>query len=308
MQLGFVSAIVPTLSFEEVMNVAQRIGYDVVEIMCWPRGRADRRYAGVTHIDADQLDDSAVAHIHDTVQKTGVGISGLGYYPNPLSPNPEEADVAVNHIKKVMDAAKRLGIRQVNTFIGRDPGKPIEHQWDHMLSVWRPIVAYAEERDLRIGIENCPMLFHHDEWPGGKNLFMCPSVWRRLFQDIPSPILGMNFDPSHLIWLFIDPVPPIYEFRDRIFHVHAKDIRVDRDRLQDLGCLNLDWHTPKLPGMGDCNWGAFFGALTDIRYTGPVCVEVEDRAYEGTIEDRKRSLVQSYRYLQQFVVKPVTDF
>jgi sugar phosphate isomerase/epimerase len=303
MQLGYVSAILPDRSLEEVMKSAQTIGYDCVEVMCWPTGGSERRYAGVTHIDVDTLDDRRVAEIHQLVAETGVSISGLGYYPNPLSPNEEEAHVARGHFRKVMAAAQRLGIQQVNTFIGRHPKQTIDEQWGTVLEVWRPIVKEAEDRGLRIGIENCPMLFSKDEWPGGKNLFICPQVWRRLFHDIQSPSLGMNYDPSHLIWTFIDPVPPIYEFKEKMFHVHAKDARVDRDRLQEVGILNIDWHTPKLPGMGDCNWGAFFGALSDIKYTGPVCVEVEDRAYEGSLEDRKRSLVQSYRFLSQFVVK-----
>lgn len=307
MELGYVSAILPNQSFREVMTTAQRIGYDCVEIMCWPVGQSERRYAGVSHIDVDRLDDRAVSEIHAIVAETGVTISGLGYYPNPLSPNGDEARVAVEHLRKVMHAAKRLGIAQVNTFVGRDFKLSIDAQWSRMLDTWRPIVALAEELGLRIGIENCPMLFSEDEWPGGKNLFICPRVWRRAFTDIPSPHFGLNYDPSHLIWTMIDPVPPIYEFKDRIFHVHAKDARVDRDRLQDVGILNLDWHTPKLPGMGDGNWGAFFGALSDIKYTGPVCVEVEDRAYEGSLEDRKRSLVQSYRFLSQYVVKQVKD-
>jgi sugar phosphate isomerase/epimerase len=307
MQLGFVSAVLPDSSFREVMTTAAKIGYDVVEIMCWPAGKAERRYAGVTHIDVDALDDEAVGEIRSILAETGVGVSGLGYYPNPLSPNPEEAEVAVAHLRKVMAAAARLGVRQVNTFVGRDFRKSIDDNWPRMLEVWRPLARTAEELGIRIGVENCPMLFSKDEWPGGKNLFICPAVWRRFFEDVPSPNLGMNYDPSHLIWQFIDPVPPIYEFRDRIFHVHAKDARVDRGRLQDLGVLNLDWHTPKLPGMGDCNWGAFFGALTDVKYDGAVCVEVEDRAFEGSLADRKRSLVQSRRFLSSFVVKPAAD-
>lgn len=302
MQLGYVSAILPEQGFREVIATAAKVGYDTVEIMCWPVGRADRRYAGVCHIDVDSLDDAKVDEIHSILAEHRVSISGLGYYPNPLSAHREEAELAVTHLRKVMLAAKRLGVGQVNSFIGRDPTKSIEDNWPRMLEVWRPIVDEAERLELKLGIENCPMLFSKNEWPGGKNLFICPQVWRRIFEDIPSRHFGMNYDPSHLIWQFIDPVPPIYEFQERIFHVHAKDARVDWDRLQEVGVLNLDWHTPKLPGMGDCDWGAFFGALTDIRYVGPVCVEVEDRAFEGSIEDRKRSLVQSYRYLRQFVV------
>lgn len=304
MQLGFVSAILADQSFRHVMTTAKEIGYDCVEIMCWPVGKVERRYAGVTHIDVDNLDDRAIAEIQQVVADTGVSISGLGYYPNPLSPKQEESETAVRHIYKVLEGAHKLGIKQVNTFLGRDPGLSIDAQWNRLLDTWRPIVRRAEELGLRIGIENCPMLFSENGWPGGLNIFNSPMVWRRTFNDIPSAALGINFDPSHLVWTFIDPVPPIYEFKDKLFHVHAKDARVDRDKLQECGILNpLGWHTPKLPGMGDCNWGSFFGALSDVGYTGPVCVEVEDRAYEGSLEQRHRSLVQSYRYLSQYVVK-----
>jgi sugar phosphate isomerase/epimerase len=166
------------------------------------------------------------------------------------------------------------------------------------------LVRHAEGKGVRIGIENCPMLFTRDEWPGGKNLAISPAVWRRMFTEIPSPSFGLNYDPSHLVWQGMDEVQPIREFGDRISHVHAKDVRVHRDRLDQVGILAypLEFHTPKLPGLGDVDWSGFFAALTDIGYRGPVCVEVEDRAYEGSLEDRKRSLIQSARYLRTWVI------
>lgn len=302
MQLGFVSAILPDLSLEEVFTFAADQKYDCVEVMCWPVGKAERRYAGVTHIDVNALDDAAVSRVRALVERTGVGISGLGYYPNPLSPNAEERQVASEHLAKVIAAAPRLGLKVVNTFIGRDPARTIEAQWDDMRAVWSPLVGQAEKAGVRIGIEHCPMLFSGDEWPGGKNLAISPAVWRKLFELFPGPTLGLNFDPSHLVWQFIDVARAIREFGKRIVHAHAKDARIDHDRLYDLGVTGLMWHTPKLPGMGDVNWGQYFSALTDAGYNGPVCVEVEDRAYERSLEDRKRSLVQSRNFLRQWVV------
>lgn len=299
MQLGFVSAILPDQTLEQVLRMAAEIGYETVEVMCWPVGKSERRYAGVTHLNVDSFDP---APIQDLIAETGVSISGLGYYPNALSPHPEERAVAVEHVAKVIRAAHRLGLKNMNTFIGRDPAKTIDANWPAFLETWRPLVKLAEDQDVRIGIENCPMLFSNDEWPGGKNLAIAPAIWERMFNDIPSPNFGLNYDPSHLIWQFIDPVEPIRQFSSRIFHVHAKDARVDKDRLQRVGILNLDWHTPKLPGLGDVDWGRFFGALTDSRYGGAVCVEVEDRAFEHSLVDRRRSLVLSHRYLSQFVV------
>src|SRR5438093_1068452 len=197
MQLGFVSAIFGDLSLEEVVAFAADEGFACVELMCWPPGGPDRRYAGVSHVDVSNLTDERAAAIREFVSQRGIAISGLGYYP--------------------------------------------------------------------------------------------------------SPNLGLNFDPSHLIWQHIDYVRAIRAFAKRIIHVHAKDTRIDRDRLYATGILGLGWHTAKLPGLGEVDWGAFFAALTDAGYQGAVCIEVEDRAFEGSLADRKRSLRQSKRFLEQFV-------
>lgn len=303
MQLGFVSAILPDLTLNEVCRVAAGEGYDCVEVMCWPPGKADRRYAGVTHIDASRLDERAADDVRACLERHSVAISGLGYYPNPLSPDENEAQVAQAHIRRVMDAAHTLGLENVNTFVGRDWSLSVEENWPRFLEVWRPLVRHAEDLGVRIGIENCPMIFTRDEWPGGKNLASSPAIWRRMFEDIPSPCFGLNYDPSHPTWMHMDAIAPLRDFKDRIHHVHAKDVRVDRHLLNDVGILAypLQFHTPKLPGLGDVDWGAFFSALTSIGYQGPVCVEVEDRAYEGSLADRIRSLRQSCRFLRQYV-------
>jgi sugar phosphate isomerase/epimerase len=301
MQLGFVSAILGDLSLEEVLVFAAGEGFQCVEVMCWPPGKADRRYAGVTHLDVSDFRDEQAARVLELVARTGVAISGLGYYPNPLDPNPQHRQVVVEHLMKVISAAPRVNVRVVNTFIGRDPGKSIEANWPVFQEVWPAIVKHAEAEGVNLGIENCPMLFSGDEWPGGKNLAINPLVWQALFEALPTPHLGLNFDPSHLVWQHIDYVRCIREFGTRIHHVHAKDTRIDPDALYAHGILGLGWHTPKIPGLGDVNWGAFFSALTDAGYHGPVCIEVEDRAFERSLEDRKRSLRQSKRFLEQYV-------
>lgn len=299
MQLGFVSAILPEQSLEEVLAFAQQVGYGCVELMCWPPGKADRRYSGVTHLDVTQFGQAEAAGVASLVKKYVVGISGLGYYPNPLDPDPQVRETVAGHLKKVISAARLLGLKVVNTFIGRDPSKLVEDQWEMMKSVWRPIVDHAEKEGVRIAIEHCPMIFSKNEWPGGKNLASTPAAWRRLFAEFPT--LGLNYDPSHLVWQMIDIPRSIREFGPRIIHVHAKDARIDQDQLYEVGTMGLNWHTPKLPGLGDVPWGAMFGALTDAGYDGPVCVEVEDRAFERTLADRKRSLVLSKRFLEQYV-------
>ena len=300
MQLGFVSAILPDLSLEEVFGFASNEGFDCVELMCWPPGGENRRYAGVTHIDVTGFTDQEADTIRGWAKTYGVAISGLGYYPNPLDPVPEARAVVVDHLKQVIRAAPRLGVGVVNTFIGRDWRKSIDENWSLVREVWPGIIAEAQTAGVKIGIENCPMLFTNDEWPGGKNLAISPTVWRRLFAEFPGDTLGLNFDPSHLIFQHIDYVRAIREFGAKFVHVHAKDTRIDGDRLYEVGSLGLDWYTPKLPGLGDVDWGRFFSALTDTGYCGAVCVEVEDRAYERSLEDRKRSLRQSLRFLKQF--------
>lgn len=305
MQLGFVSAILPEQSFEQLFETAAAEGFDCVEVCCWPPGRAERRYAGVSHINTVELDEQRVEEIVAIVERTGVTISGLGYYPNPLSPVAEESEAAIAHLRTVIEAAPMLGLSQVNTFIGRDWTKSVDEQWPRFLETWKPLVSLAEDHGVRIGIENCPMLFTADEWPGGKNLAVSPEIWTRMFNDIGSENLGLNYDPSHMIWQQMDYLQPMRDFSDRLFHIHAKDVRLDRQRLNQVGILahpNL-YHTPKLPGMGDVNWGQFFSVLTDCGYTGPVCVEVEDRAYEGSLEDRLASLRQSHNWLRNFIPK-----
>jgi sugar phosphate isomerase/epimerase len=300
MHLGFVSAILPERSLEQVFEFAQQEGFDCVEPMCWPVGGADRRYAGVTHIDVAALDAAGAERIRALVRRTGVRISGLGYYPNPLAADAEDRRVVAEHIRRVIDAARLLEVGVVNTFIGRDPARTVQGQWDLMREVWAPLLAHAERAGVKVGIEHCPMLFSDDEWPGGKNLAIAPAVWRKMFETFPGTVLGLNFDPSHLVWQFIDIPRAIREFADRIVHVHAKDERIDRERLYERGILGLGWHVPKLPGLGEVEWSSFFAALTDVGYTGPVCIEVEDRAYEGSLEDRQRALRQSKRFLQQW--------
>ncbi len=303
MQLGFASAILPDESLQSVFEIAASIGYDCVEVMCWPPSKATRRYAGITHIDCTSFDQQHAEEIAALVEETGVQISALGYYPNPLAPDAAEAQAAVEHLRRVIATARELGLDRVNTFIGRDWTRSVDDNWPQFLATWRPLIQFAADHGVRIGIENCPMLFSKDEWPGGKNLATSPAIWRRMFNDIPAENFGLNYDPSHLVWLHMDPVRPLWEFRDRIFHAHAKDVRVDREKLNDVGILAHpnDYHTPKLPGLGDVDWGHYFSVLTDIGYDGPVCVEVEDRAYEKNLDTRVASLRQSHAFLRNYI-------
>jgi sugar phosphate isomerase/epimerase len=302
MELGFVSAILPECTLEEVFTIGKATGYRCVEVMCWPPGKAERRYAGVTHIDVSKLDAGEVSRILDLAAAHSMEMSGLGYYPNLLTPVGEEAQVAADHLRRVIGAARKLGLSVVNTFVGRDWKLSVDENWPRFLSVWRDLISFAEDQGVLIGIENCPMLFTADEWPGGKNLAASPAIWRRMFEDIPSPNFGLNYDPSHLLWQQMDYVAPLKEFSSRFFHAHAKDATVDRAQLDQVGILAypLKFHTPKLPGRGDIDWAVFLEALKASGYDGAVCVEVEERAFEGDLAHRKEALVLSAQHLQKF--------
>lgn len=301
LDLGFVSAILADYDLNSTLKFASENGFACVELMCWPSGNADaRRYAGVTHIDVDHLD---VGYVQTLCQQYGVYISGLGYYPNPLDPNAEQAAFYREHILKIIRVAAKLNVPVVNTFIGRNPSLTVADNLKLVAEHWPALVREAEANNVKIGIENCPMWFTNDEWPGGKNLMTTPAIWDRVFELIPSRALGLNYDPSHLIWQMMDEVRPIYDYRDRLHHVHLKDVKLYRDRLDRVGIMAnpLEYHSPKLPGLGDVRWRAFFAALTDVRYRGPVCIEVEDKAYEGSPQDVRAAILTARNYLRQFL-------
>ena len=216
----------------------------------------------------------------------------------------EKRNANIAHLKKVIKASSALGINMVTTFIGRDQTKSVEENLELFEKIWPPIIEYAESHGVKIAIENCPMLFGRDQWPGGQNLFTTPALWRKMFEIIKSDNFGINYDPSHFIWQQIDYIKPVYEFKDKIFHVHFKDIKLYRDKLDNVGIMAypLEYMSPKLVGLGDVDWGKFVSALTDIGYDGYACIEVEDKAFESSRERILDSVTLSYRYMRQFVI------
>lgn len=300
-KLGFVSAILADYSFENVVDFAANNDFKCVEIMCWPGDSADaRRYAGVTHIDVENMD---IKHINNYLNQKKISISGLGYYPNPLDADPKKSEFYIEHIKKIIRACNQLGVPVMNTFIGRNQALNMQDNLELFKKLWKPIIETAEQEGIKIGIENCPMFFTNDEWPGGKNLAISPAVWDRMFETFPTPLFGLNYDPSHMIFQMMDEIKPIYQYKDRLHHVHIKDVKVYKDKLDRVGILAnpLEYHSPKLPGLGDVNWRAFFAALTDLRYRGPVVIEVEDKAYEGSEEDVHAAIRTARNYVKQFL-------
>ncbi len=292
MKLGFVTAILPELTFDNVLNFARHEGFSTVEVMCWPVGKAERKYAGVTHIDVTTLTKPKAQEILGHCEDQGVSISALGYYPNMLDPDAAISRAGVSHFKKVIAAAPKLGVNLVTGFVGRDWTKTVDENWPRFLKIWQPIIQYAEDHGVKIGIENCPMSFTRDEWPAGKNLMTTPAIWRRAFNDIDSPSFGLNYDPSHFILQDMDPLSPLAEFKSKLFHVHAKDVKINRAALNEVGRFDfpLQWHQPRIPGYGDINWPAFMAELMRIGYTGPLCIEVEDDTFGKTLEGRMQAI------------------
>jgi sugar phosphate isomerase/epimerase len=301
-KLGFVSAILPELPLEQVLAFAAAERISCVEIMCWPPGKAERKFAGVTHIDVTNLGKTQADDINGLAAKHGVTISGLGFYPNPLDPDQEAAKRVVDHLKKVILGAEKLGLKIVNSFVGRDWTKSVDENWPRFLKTWKPLVAFAEDHGIKIAIENCPMLFTRDEWPGGKNLATTPVIWRRMFSDISSDHFGLNYDPSHFVLQRMDPASPLREFQSKFFHLHAKDVKIRRDRIDQVGvfAFPVEWHEPRIPGYGEMDWAHFMSALMETTYRGPVCIEVEDGTFGSTLDGRKQAIRVARNVLAPF--------
>ena len=306
MKMGLVTAILDKYDYEKMIDTASEMGFKCVEVACWPKGEAERRYAGVCHIDVKKVlkDDEYAAHILDYAKSHGITISSIAFYPNTLDGDLKKRAANVEHLKTCIKASAKLNVNMVTTFIGRDQNLTVEENLKLVKKVWTPIIRLAEDLKVRVAIENCPMLFGKDQWPGGQNLMTTPAIWKKVFEILPSDYLGINYDPSHFVWQMIDYVKPVYEFKDRIFHVHFKDIKLYPDKLNEVGIMAypLDFMSPKIPGLGDIDWGKFVSALTDIGYDGFACIEIEDRAFEKNQKDILKSIELSKRYLDRFVI------
>jgi sugar phosphate isomerase/epimerase len=303
MKLGFFTAAFPGKPLAEIASWGSENGFESLEIACWPVGKADRRYAGVTTIDVNEIDREQARKISRTMDESGLIISSLGYYPNPLHPDQDHRDNVIAHLKKVILAAETLEVPIVGTFIGRDKATTIADNLEEYARVWPPIVKFAKDHGVKIAIENCPMIFSNDEWPGGNNLASSPAIWKQMWEIIPDEHFGLNLDPSHLILQMIDEVRVVRDFKERIFHVHAKDLAIDREGLYQNGVLSqgMGWQIPRLPGLGDVNWGKFLSALYQVGYDYVISIEHEDRAFEKTEELIKRGFLIARDVLRPYI-------
>jgi sugar phosphate isomerase/epimerase len=303
MKLGLMSAAFPAMPLDRLAGWASGNGFEMLEVACWPPSKAERRYAGVTHIDVTELTQQGARDVLDLMERHNLQISSLAYYPNPLHPDPEHRQMVADHLKRVIAAAEMLKVPIVGTFVGRDRSRTIEDNLGEFEKVWPPLVQFATDHGVKIAIENCPMIFSNDEWPGGDNLATTPDIWRKMWEIIPDPGFGLNLDPSHLVWQMIDYTRVVYDFGPRILHVHAKDMRIDREQLYQRGILSLGmgWEVPRLPGLGEVQWDQFIAALYAVGYDYVVSIEHEDRAFEGTEELVKRGFLISRDVLRPYL-------
>jgi sugar phosphate isomerase/epimerase len=305
MKLGLMTAALGGMELDALAEWAAAERFQTLEIACWPKVTGDnRRYAGVTHIDVDALDAAGAAAIHSRLDRRGLEISSLAYYPNNLDPDPAVRAAAHDHLRKVIVAADVLGVKLVGTFIGRDQDRSVADNLTEVGKVWPDLVRFAGQHGVTIVIENCPMIFSADEWPGGKNLAYSPAIWRRLFEIVDADNFGLNLDPSHLVWQFIDYERAVREFGSRIHHVHAKDMEIDRNGLFEHGVMatGVGWQIPRLPGLGEIRWDRFIAALYAIGYQGAISIEHEDRSFEGTEDLVKRGFLLARDVLRPLVV------
>ena len=303
MKLGFLTAPFPDTPLEEVATWAGANGFESLEIACWPpSGGAARRYAGTSHIDVTDLSESRAGELIDMVASQGLTISGLGFYPNPMHPDRETREAAIAHQKLVIEACAKMKVPFFNTFMGGDSALHVDANWERALEIWPPIVEHATAHGVKITIENCPMIFSYDEWPAGNNIAWSPYIWRRIIGEWGDTV-GLNYDPSHLMWLMIDQERFIREFGPSIFHVQAKDVEIDRDGLYERGVLSggIGWQIPRLPGLGEANWGRIFAALYRAGYDGDVIIEHEDRDFEKTDELIKRGFLIARDVLRPYI-------
>jgi sugar phosphate isomerase/epimerase len=303
MQLGILTAPFPDAPLNDVADWARSEGFSALEIACWPRSSGPtRRYAGTSHIDVANISAAQGKEIVSQLAGKGITISALGYYPNPLHPDASHREAVVAHLKQVITAAGLMGVGLVNTFCGGDAKKTVDENWADAEKLWPSIIAHAKDKGVRLAFENCPMIFSDDEWPGGHNIAYSPRIWRRILETWGGDI-GINYDPSHLVWQMIDQARFIREFGKYMYHVHAKDLMIDRDGLYERGIMSegIGWQIPRMPGLGEVNWSAFFSGLYQVGYDGPVIIEHEDRRFEGSDDKVKQGFLLARDVLKPFV-------
>ncbi len=293
--LGYFTAALPDKPLEEQIVWAAEHGFEALELAAWPV-RGGKNYRG-GHLAVRGLSPGRVEALRGLLEQHRLRISSLGYYDNCLHPNAASRKGVVNHLKRVIEAARSLNVGLVGTFVGRDPNRSEEENLSLIPGVFDALVDFASERGVRLMIENCPMVGWQREGLVG-NLAYRPGVWEVLFERYGQ--LGLNFDPSHLHWQGMDHLELFLKFAERIYQVHAKDTCVDRARLRREGHLSAGWWEYRLPGLGAIDWPEFFRALVEQGYKGTVSIEHEDPEWSGSEERIMDGLAFSCREMKKW--------
>ncbi len=299
MYLGFLTVCMPQMPLEEMVPWAAQAGFKGLEIGCWPQ-QSDRDYKG-SSIDVTKLTAKDAKAIRDLFDANGMTITSLAYYDNNLHPDKKARKSIHTHLNKVMDAAALLGVDSVGTFVGRDPSLDLDDCFKAAAPIFKEHLKYAKKKKIKLMIENCPMVgWQREGLPG--NLMYSPENWEKMFKLCPDDHFGLNLDPSHMYWLGCDYVGCIPEFKERIFHVHAKDTEFMEENWSQVSIYGRKWWRYRMPGLGDVDWKQFISALQENGYSGVVSIEHEDPIYEGTNEKVKKGLLLGQRFLSGFVI------
>ena len=302
MKLGLLTVPFAGASLGEVADWSASVGFEALEVAAWPSaGGETRRYAGTSHVAVEGMTKARASEVTGMIADKRLTVAALGYYPNPLHADASHRENVIGHLRQVITAASVMGVGVVNTFMGGDRTLTLDQNWTRASQIFPDIMAQARDHGVTLAFENCPMIFSHDEWPGGHNIAYSPKIWRRIFEAWDG--VGMNYDPSHLVWQMIDQTRFIREFGPKMVHVHAKDLMIDRDGLYENGIMSLGigWQVPRMPGLGEVDWAATFAALYRAGYDGPVIIEHEDRTFEGSDAAIKRGFMLARDVLRPFV-------
>ncbi|MCX5412733.1 sugar phosphate isomerase/epimerase [Streptomyces sp. NBC_00059] len=305
MKLGMLTACLPSWSLDRIAHWARETGYDCLEVAVWPE--TGGRDFEASHLDVARFGSAETEATRTLLDRTGLEISALAYYENNLHPHPGRRAEIRAHLKNAVDTAQRLQVPHVGTFIGRDPALSIPENQREAERVLPELVEYAGERDVRLIIENCVMEgWHPDGYPG--NIAYSPELWEWMF----SLGLYLNWDPSHLMWLGIDPVTTIAPYADHIVHTQAKDIELDpaaRNRYGIFGTTDkkgdpwaTGWWRYRVPGRGQVDWTATVDRLYEAGFTGTLSVEHEDPLWGGTPEKVCAGLKIAHSALRPLVI------
>jgi sugar phosphate isomerase/epimerase len=302
MKLGFLTACLPGRPLDRIAAWAAENGFEALEVAAWPR--LGNRPFTASHIDVDNLEPDAIRALFD---RHGLALTSLAFYDNNLHPDPDERAAINKHVLACIDAAAALDVPTVGTFVGRDPTKPVAENLREAENVFAPLVDRAGERGVKIVIENCVMEgWHPDGYPG--NLAYSPELWEWMF----SVGLYLNFDPSHLVWMGVDPVEALRPYVDRVAHAQAKDIEIFPERRNRYGWpgraverpdpWDVGWWRYRVPGLGQVDWTRVVDTLYEGGFDFVLSVEHEDPVWGGTEERIETGLRVAHRTLRPLIV------